>query len=169
MDHGAFLIKAGEILLDYKLLILKNLNNRNINKYELKKQIIIKNLYGVDIQEGAVEICKLRLWLWLISSSKDEKVEPLPNIEYNFIVGNSLVGWANEKLTQNVLIKVDPMVLIILDALKLRYKLVEIDEIKQKLQKTDMASYAEAMSLLKNIYSYSTEEEAEKLKILLRQ
>lgn len=164
---GAFLIKAGEILLEYKILILKTLKRHDINKYDLKKQIIIKNLYGVDIQEGAVEICKLRLWLWLISSSLDKKVEPLPNIEYNFVVGNSLIGWTKEKLEQSVLITVDETVLVILDALNIHYKSDKIDKIKEKLQKTDMQSYAEAMSLLKSIYSYSTETEAENLKKII--
>lgn len=164
---GAFLIKAGELLLEYKNKILKLMKNQTMNKYNLKKDIIVKNLYGVDIQEGAVEICKLRLWLWLISSSKDEKVEPLPNIEYNFVVGNSLIGWTNEKLEQSVLIQIDEMVLVILDALNLHYKSSKIDEIKDKLQKTDMQSYAEAMSILKSIYSYSTETEAENLKKII--
>ena len=163
---GAFLIKTGEILLEFKISILKELNVL-IDRYMLKKQIIIKNLYGVDIQEGAVEICKLRLWLWLISSSKNQHVEPLPNIEYNFLVGNSLVGWTNEKLEQSVLVKLDDMILLLVDALKIHYKTEDIDKIKLKLQKTDMKSYAEAMSLLKNIYSYSTEEEAEQLKNII--
>lgn len=163
---GAFLIKAGEILLEYKTEIYKRLE-KPIDRYKFKKRIIIKNLYGVDIQEGAVEICKLRLWLWLISSSKDKKVEPLPNIEYNFMVGNSLLGWTNEKLTQSVLIHVDKTVLTILDALELHYKSGQIKEIKEKLQKTDMQSYADAVSLLKNLYSCSTADEAERLKKII--
>ena len=164
---GAFLIKAGEILLEYKIKVLKKIKQNQISSYDLKKEVIINNLYGVDIQEGAVEICKLRLWLWLISSSKELKVEPLPNIEYNFLVGNSLIGWANENLEQNVLIQPDNMVLAILDALKLRFESKTIDKIKEKIEKTDMKSYAEAMALLKDLYSYSTEDEAEKLKNII--
>ena len=71
--------------------------------YSLRKHIIINNLYGVDIQEEAIEIAKLRLWLWLINpyDEKTQKiihvdVEPLPNIDYNIMVGNSLIGF--EKL-----------------------------------------------------------------------
>lgn len=97
---GAFLIKAGEILLEYKIKILLKLNVDYVNRYALKKDIIIKNLYGVDIQEGAIEICKLRLWLWLMSSSQGGNIEPLPNIEYNFRVGNTLIGWLNENIVQ---------------------------------------------------------------------
>jgi hypothetical protein len=61
----------------------------------LKKEIIIKNLYGVDIQEGAIEIAKLRLWLSMVSEMelKAEDIEPLPNIDYNLLTGNSLIGY----------------------------------------------------------------------------
>ncbi|MBZ2164491.1 Eco57I restriction-modification methylase domain-containing protein [Methanobacterium spitsbergense] len=162
---GAFLIKAGEILLEYKVLIQRKLGKENISRYNLKKEIIVNNIFGVDIQEGAVEICKLRLWLWLISSSHGD-VEPLPNIEYNFVVGNSLVGWTKEELKQSVLFNLDKMVLVVLDALKIHYK-DKIDDIKRVLLKKDMQSYAKAMSLLKDLYSYSTEGEAEQLKIVI--
>lgn len=165
---GAFLIKAAEILLEYKLKILYELyhDKPGIDRYKMKKEIIIKNLYGVDIQEGAVEICKLRLWLWLMSSSIKD-VEPLPNIEYNFVVGNSLVGWFDEKLDQNVLIKVDEKAIWVLDALKSGYKpqqRIIIDEAITLLNKTDVISYAKAFSILKSLYSYSFGENAEILK-----
>ena len=61
--------------------------------YYLKKQIIINNLYGVDIVEEAVEITKVRLFLALVASAQDKKeLEPLPNIDFNILVGNSLIG-----------------------------------------------------------------------------
>ena len=47
-------------------------------RYRIKKHIITKNLYGVDIQSGAIEIAKLRLWLALVSDmEKDSRlIEP---------------------------------------------------------------------------------------------
>ena len=67
--------------------------------YWLKKRIITENLYGVDIMEEAVEIAKLRLFLNLVASAeKRDQLEPLPNIEFNLLAGNSLIG----------LLKVDP-------------------------------------------------------------
>ncbi|ADZ09783.1 hypothetical protein Metbo_1556 [Methanobacterium lacus] len=163
---GAFLIKSGEILLEYKSKINKKLKNKNMDLYNLKKYIIINNLYGVDIQEGAIEICKLRLWLWLISSSKNQKFEPLPNIEYNFIIGNSLMGWAKEKLGQNLLVKIDESVLNSIESLNINNE-IGFNQIKENLQNNDIQSYAEVISFLKNIYSYSTDEEAEKLKDII--
>ena len=60
-----------------------------------KRSIILHNLYGVDIEDGAVEICKLRLWLSMVADIEDEpsEVEPLPNIDFNIRQGNSLIGF----------------------------------------------------------------------------
>ncbi|BAY91162.1 MULTISPECIES: Eco57I restriction-modification methylase domain-containing protein [unclassified Tolypothrix] len=61
--------------------------------YYLKKRIVTDNLYGVDIMEEATEIAKLRLFLALVSSAHDvNQLEPLPNIDFNIMAGNSLIG-----------------------------------------------------------------------------
>lgn len=67
-------------------------------KYFVLKSIIVNNLFGVDIMEEAVEICKLRLFLKLVSQVDDvDKIEPLPDIDFNIRAGNSLVGYVNEE------------------------------------------------------------------------
>jgi len=61
--------------------------------YALKKHAIQNCLYGVDIDPGAVEIAKLRLWLSLVVDEDDVKqIKPLPNLDYKVVVGNSLLG-----------------------------------------------------------------------------
>ena len=61
--------------------------------YFIKKTIITDNLYGVDIMEEAVEIAKLRLFLALVAAAENaDQLEPLPNIDFNILAGNSLVG-----------------------------------------------------------------------------
>jgi len=66
--------------------------------YYVKKQIITQNLYGVDIMEEATEIARLRLFLALVSSATTEaELEPLPNIDFNIMPGNSLVGLLHVK------------------------------------------------------------------------
>jgi hypothetical protein len=61
--------------------------------YYIKKRIITDNLYGVDIMKEATEIAKLRLFLALVASAKMVKeLEPLPNIDFNIMAGNSLIG-----------------------------------------------------------------------------
>ena len=64
-------------------------------RYFILKSIIINNLYGVDIMEEAVEICKLRLFLKLVAQVDDvDQLEPLPDIDFNIRPGNTLVGFA---------------------------------------------------------------------------
>jgi hypothetical protein len=61
--------------------------------YFIKRSIITNNLFGVDIMEEATEIAKLRLFLALVASAQNaDDLEPLPNIEFNIMAGNSLVG-----------------------------------------------------------------------------
>lgn len=61
--------------------------------YDFKRQCIEKSLYGVDIDPGAVEIAKLRLWLSLVVDEDDIKnIKPLPNLDYKIVCGNSLLG-----------------------------------------------------------------------------
>lgn len=61
--------------------------------YFIKKQIITNNLFGVDIMEEATEIARLRLFLALVASAQTEdQLEPLPNIDFNILAGNSLIG-----------------------------------------------------------------------------
>lgn len=61
--------------------------------YYIKRRIVTDNLYGVDIMEEASEIAKLRLFLAMVSSVREvQDLEPLPNIDFNILAGNSLVG-----------------------------------------------------------------------------
>lgn len=93
VGSGHFLMTAADLLYDWRKKCGTKLDN-----YSLRKDIIKNNLYGVDIMEGAVEICKLRLWLWLIASlNPDSKPEPLPNIDFNIMEGNSLIGFIKER------------------------------------------------------------------------
>jgi len=72
-------------------------------KYFILKSIILGNLYGVDIMEEAVEICKLRLFLTLAAqvepddSKENYGLEPLPDIDFNIRSGNTLVGFATRE------------------------------------------------------------------------
>ncbi|GAW91811.1 Eco57I restriction-modification methylase domain-containing protein [Calderihabitans maritimus] len=94
VGSGHFLMTAAELIADWRKKC-----GCKMSDYQLRKDIIINNLFGVDIMEGAVEICKLRLWLWLVAAQKPEKKpEPLPNIDFNIRVGNSLFGFAQDEL-----------------------------------------------------------------------
>ena len=75
--------------------ILHRVDQHPNRKYFILKSIIINNLYGVDIMEEAIEICKLRLFLKMVAHVDDVKrIEPLPDIDFNIKAGNTLVGFA---------------------------------------------------------------------------
>jgi len=63
----------------------------------LKRRILSKSLYGVDIQQSAIEICRLRAWLSIIVDiSEGDVVEPLPNLDFKFICANTLVALSDD-------------------------------------------------------------------------
>jgi hypothetical protein len=106
---GAFLVAAMKTLINvYAAVIgrIKFVNDRNLKAwladiekshpsvgYFIKKRIITDNLFGVDIMEEATEIARLRLFLALVASAQSvDDLEPLPNIDFNILAGNSLIG-----------------------------------------------------------------------------
>ena len=85
-------------------MFLKDIKKHPNRKYFILKSIIINNLYGVDIMEEAIEICKLRLFLKMVAQIDDVKqIEPLPDIDFNIQAGNTLVGFATEEELKNAI------------------------------------------------------------------
>jgi len=75
--------------------VLDQLAKHPNERYFILKSIIVNNLFGVDIMEEAVEICKLRLFLKLVAQVETvSQIEPLPDIDFNIRAGNTLVGYA---------------------------------------------------------------------------
>lgn len=64
---------------------------RERSLYTLKLYSIQNSLHGVDIEPSAIDITKLRLWLSILVDSNNDNVKPLPNLDFNFMIGNSLV------------------------------------------------------------------------------
>lgn len=54
-----------------------------------KRNIIQNNIFGVDIEQGAVDIARLRFWLALVVDANEP--EPLPNLDYKITCGNSQI------------------------------------------------------------------------------
>lgn len=67
------------------------------NISNLKRRILSKSLYGVDIQQSAIEICRLRAWLSIIVDvSEGDIVEPLPNLDFKFICANTPIALCDD-------------------------------------------------------------------------
>lgn len=56
---------------------------------ETKREIIQNNIFGVDIEQGAVDIARLRFWLALVVDA--DEPQPLPNLDYKITCGNSQI------------------------------------------------------------------------------
>jgi type I restriction-modification system DNA methylase subunit len=107
---GAFLVAALKTLVNlYSALLgqirvkfqhddklqewLREVSKHRSEAYYIRRRIITDNLYGVDLMPEAVEIAKLRLFLALVATARTvDELEPLPNIDFNLLAGNSLVG-----------------------------------------------------------------------------
>ncbi len=59
------------------------------DRSKMKRHIMEQNIYGVDIEKGAVDIARLRFWLAMVVDATDP--EPLPNLHFKIIQGNSLL------------------------------------------------------------------------------
>ncbi len=82
--------------------ILERIDEHPNREYFVLKSIIINNLYGVDIMDEAIEICKLRLFLKMVAQIEDvRRIEPLPDIDFNVQAGNTLVGYATYDEVKN--------------------------------------------------------------------
>ena len=94
---GHFLTAALSYLLRIKVDLLRAAN-QPVDCYQLKRSIVCENLFGVDIDENACEIARLRLWLSIIEEfdGNPSHMDTLPNIDFNILVGNSLIGWLRE-------------------------------------------------------------------------
>ena len=115
-----------EKLSDFRK-VLEQVAEHASERYFILKSIIVNNLYGVDIMEEAVEICKLRLFLKLVAQLEHyEQTEPLPDVDFNVRAGNTLVGFASFEEVENAL------------SFDLR-KLPELPKIKERAEIADRA------------------------------
>lgn len=89
---GAFLVEA----FDQLLAIYEKSNERleelrgHRSLFDLGRQILEHNLFGVDLNEEAIEICRLSLWI-----KTAEKGKPLTSLDHSIRVGNSVVSDAS--------------------------------------------------------------------------
>ena len=168
VGSGHFLTAALSSILRVKISLLHLITSEDveIDRYHLKKEIIAHNLFGVDIDEHAVEIARLRLWLSLIEDvSSVEHIDTLPNVDFNIISGNSLIGWVDEKLTTHPLenLAEDEYVKGVLEALRLSYE-KEIDEIEELFNRMSLSDTIRAYQRLINIYSKESGDKAIKIR-----
>ena len=133
-------------LLNELLHCREVLSGEHYDRAEIKKSIIQNNIYGVDIEKGAVDIARLRFWLSIVVD--EETPSPLPNLDYKIMQGNSLIesfmGVDLSKLTYEKEYKKD------------KGEISLFDDEKNRLQKT-------VSHLLSSYYSCSDHDRKLKL------
>ena len=88
---GAYLLGMMQELIELQVRLF-NVTQDAKSLYDLKLEIIQRNLYGVDIDSFAVNIAMLRMWLSLAIDYEGDTPEPLPNLDFKVVCGDSLLG-----------------------------------------------------------------------------
>ena len=109
----------------------------NFDSTQTKRDIIQNNIFGVDIEQGAVDIARLRFWLALVVDA--EEPQPLPNLDYKITCGNSLLSrYPIDAPIENVF--------------------VEYNKGKKEDEKMTLAKYKELVSDYTNTSNHQTKE-----------
>ena len=109
----------------------------NFDSTQTKRDIIQNNIFGVDIEQGAVDIARLRFWLALVVDA--DKPQPLPNLDYKITCGNSLLNrYPIDAPIENVF--------------------VEYNKGKKEDEKMTLAKYKELVSDYTNTSNHQTKE-----------
>jgi hypothetical protein len=96
---GAFLVHALERIAD-----LRAGAGDTGSVVELRRQVLCSSIFGVDVNPTAVWLCEMRLWLSIVIDSQEANplaVNPLPNLDHNIRVGDSLGGGGLREYAQS--------------------------------------------------------------------
>lgn len=83
IGSGAFPVGMMNEIVNARLALNPYINDESRTAYDFKNHAITNSLYGVDIDPGAVEIAKLRLWLSLVV---DENDLPAPRQFFVYVI-----------------------------------------------------------------------------------
>ena len=109
----------------------------NFDSTQTKRDIIQNNIFGVDIEQGAVDIARLRFWLALVVDA--DEPQPLPNLDYKITCGNSLLSrYPIDAPIENVF--------------------VEYNKEKEEKEKMTFAKYKELVSEYTNTSNHQTKK-----------
>ncbi len=158
VGSGAFPVGMMSEIVRARNVLSVFLNDNSRTAYEFKRRCIEHSLYGVDIDPGAVEIAKLRLWLSLVVDEDDIKnIKPLPNLDYRIMQGNSLIELLSPaSLVSTIDLKRTELVN------KLKKLKDDIFNITTPTQKENKR--AEIDALMKELFEYDRDKQIKNLK-----
>ncbi len=94
IGSGAFAVGMMHEIVKARMVLSTYLKTADGNRtqYDFKRTCIQESIYGVDIDQGAIDIAQLRLWLSLVVDEDDyHSIRPLPNLDYKIMQGDSLI------------------------------------------------------------------------------
>ncbi|MFQ3619037.1 MAG: Eco57I restriction-modification methylase domain-containing protein, partial [Cyanobacteriota bacterium] len=147
-----------------------------------KREIIANNLYGVDIKPEAIEIAKLRMWLSLVVDIPHiEDVEPLPNLDYKLMCGDSLISTINgehiipdpRKDTQLALPTISPLSAEIQALINLEQQFYSADaatrqQLRAQILEAERSVFVRAIADRREYLTEQQQETTRKLSLLKR-
>lgn len=152
IGSGAFPMGMLQEIFNLKAVIAYELK-KEWNPAQVKQDIIQNSIYGVDLDEGAVEIARLRFWLSLVVDEGIPKA--LPNLDYKIMQGNSLLESYNDIDLSN-LATADEQII------SNQQTVLEFgDEYAKEITVFDAVSIEEIQSLIKSYFTKSGNEKAE--------
>lgn len=152
IGSGAFPMGMLQEIFNLKAVIAYELK-KEWNPAQVKQDIIQNSIYGVDLDEGAVEIARLRFWLSLVVDEGTPKA--LPNLDYKIMQGNSLLESYNDIDLSN-LATADEQII------SNQQTVLEFgDEYAKEITVFDAVSIEEIQSLINSYFTKSGNEKAE--------
>lgn len=183
VGSGAFPLGMMQVILNVRQAVARRegmkVSRGSLTISQWKRDIIANNLYGVDIKPEAIEIAKLRMWLSLVVDIPNiEDVEPLPNLDYKLMCGDSLISTIHgEQLipdptkTQQGMLAVTPIQIAIAPLLELekRYFDVQTEErhrLREQILEAEANVFRVAVSDRLSYWKGKQRELEDKIKLL---
>ncbi|MDP2586309.1 MAG: TaqI-like C-terminal specificity domain-containing protein [Candidatus Komeilibacteria bacterium] len=164
IGSGAFPVGMMSEIVKARTVLSSYIKNTDRTVYGFKRDCIQNSLYGVDLDPGAVEIAKLRLWLSLIVDEDDIKqIKPLPNLDYKIMQGNSLI---EDLVIGDTIIKFN-----LDDLVKVDHRTKEMKNLfeKKTQEKLFRDKSEDIFTELKKLHSVYFEENNKNKKLILKQ
>jgi len=159
IGSGAFPIGMLQEIFEAKKFIYPYLKtNKEFNPAQGKKDIIQNSIYGVDLEKGAVDIAQLRFWLALVVD--ETKPNPLPNLDYKIMQGNSLLeSYEGIDLSKISYVKSDVRVI---EPERDLFGNIKESQIKMTFSKTETTE--KIQKLIKKFYSVENAEDKKEMR-----
>jgi hypothetical protein len=91
---GAFLLSSLGVIERLMISLAAIAGEELEEGVHLRRAIVERSLFGVDLKPEAVRLCELRLWLAIVAATNEriDDIQPLPNLDRNILQGNSLLS-----------------------------------------------------------------------------